>query len=95
MNLTNWSLVTLLILFILHISRADTLEGHNRRGDRTCRKTPMLNYLGDYINVWKKVKLCRRVADVKSIIDQYGRLYISHRVPLDKAEVLCKFDCNY
>lgn len=62
---------------------------------RICPTTPKLNYLGDYTNVWKSVRLCYRVADSKSIMDEDGTLYLSYRVPIGKGENASNFQFHF
>lgn len=72
------------VIFAITFLRQTTGYGYDEH--RVCLATPKLNYLGDYTNVWKTVRLCHRVADSKSIMDEDGRLYISYTVPIGKGE---------
>lgn len=53
---------------------------------KSCVKTPRINYLSDYTNVYKNHRMCLRVAHSKGITDNDGRIYISYRAPLKKEE---------
>lgn len=78
--------------YCLHVAFAITFlhqttgYGYGYDEHRVCLATPKLNFLADYTNVWKSVRLCHRVADSKSIMDDDGRLYLSYTVPIGKGE---------
>ncbi|KAJ6642426.1 hypothetical protein Bhyg_07374 [Pseudolycoriella hygida] len=64
-----------------------------KHDERHCVKTPKLNYLSDYTNLFKNIRMCSRVADSKGHTDGDGRIYISYRAPLQAGEdpnELCK-----
>lgn len=53
---------------------------------QSCVKTPKLNYLSDYTDLMRNMRMCNRVAKSKSITDDEGRIYLSYRVPLNADE---------
>lgn len=85
---------------LLHESFADKDDRRDDKKDdkkddllgKICPRTPLLNYLGDYTNLWKNIRLCDRVADSKSTIDRDGRLYLSYRAPLRRGDNPSNFD---
>lgn len=42
--------------------------------------TPNIYKLANYINAWKKIRICDKIANVEAIIDSTGRWYITIRV---------------
>lgn len=53
---------------------------------KSCVKTPKINFLSDYTNLFKNTRMCDRVAISKAITDDEGRIYISYRAPLKNGE---------
>lgn len=66
-----------ILLFSINTSAVD---------NKFCVKTPKLNYLSDYTKLIKNMRMCNRVANTKSIVDDEGRIYLSYRIPLNKGE---------
>lgn len=56
-----------------------------------CPKTPTLNNLADYTNLWRNVRMCFREAESKAIMDSDGRLYLTYRSPIREAEDASNF----
>lgn len=75
------SVLCLVLVNILLISqtRAD-------KDSKACVKTTRINYLSDYTNLYKNIRMCLRVANSKGITDNDGRIYISYRALLKSGE---------